>query len=45
MPLPEQVRAFVMAAHGDLETVCRLLEEEPGLLHQAHQWRPGDLEP
>lgn len=44
MPLPEQVRAFVMAAHGDLETVCRLLEEEPGLLHQAHQWRPGDLE-
>ncbi|MCS7057380.1 MAG: ankyrin repeat domain-containing protein [Meiothermus sp.] len=44
MPSPERVRDFVVAAHGDLEGVRRMLEEEPELLHQAHEWGPGDRE-
>ncbi len=43
-PSPERIRAFVMAAHGDLEQVRALLEETPALLHLAYEWRPGDQE-
>ncbi|RDI95186.1 ankyrin repeat domain-containing protein [Meiothermus sp. QL-1] len=44
MPSPEQIRAFVMAAHGDLAQVQRMLEAEPALLNLPHAWRPDDLE-
>lgn len=38
------VRAFVGAAHGDLETVQKLLNQEPNLLHAAMNWGGGDWE-
>ncbi|GIW25528.1 ankyrin repeat domain-containing protein [Meiothermus sp.] len=44
MPLPEHIREFVMAAHGDLARVQALLAETPELLNRAHEWRPGDSE-
>ncbi|MCS7068286.1 MAG: ankyrin repeat domain-containing protein [Meiothermus sp.] len=44
MPTPERIRAFVMAAHGDLNEVQALLRETPELLNLAAEWRPGDLE-
>jgi len=40
----ELVRAFVGAAHADLEKVQHLLEQEPGLLHAAMNWGGGDWE-
>lgn len=41
---PETVRDFVIAGHGNLEKVKAMLSENPELLTQAHQWRPGDFE-
>lgn len=41
---PDSIRAFVIAGHGDLGTVRRMLAEEPALLSVAHEWRPGDTE-
>jgi uncharacterized protein len=40
----EQVRAFVIAGHGNLEGVKTMLEAEPQLLNAAFEWRPGDFE-
>lgn len=40
----ELVREFVGAAHFDLDRVKELLEQEPGLLHAAMNWRAGDWE-
>jgi hypothetical protein len=41
---PELVNEFVLKAHGDLEVVKRLLEEEPALLNAAWDWGGGDWE-
>lgn len=40
----EQIRAFVVAAHSDLEQVQALLVGNPGLLNAAYEWREGDRE-
>ena len=41
---PEQVKAFVTHAHGDLEAVQALLAEEPRLVNAAWDWGGGDWE-
>ncbi|MFC4304142.1 ankyrin repeat domain-containing protein [Cohnella boryungensis] len=41
---PELVKEFVGNAHGDLERVRSLLEQEPGLLNAAWDWGDGDWE-
>lgn len=41
---PELVRAFVGAAHADLDQVKALLEQEPDLLHATMNWSGGDWE-
>lgn len=44
MASPELVREFVIAAHGNLEKVRRMLAEHPELLNQAHRWREDETE-
>jgi hypothetical protein len=41
---PRKVEAFVSQAHGDLEAVRELLEEEPALVNAAWDWGDGDWE-
>ncbi|RCW51775.1 ankyrin repeat domain-containing protein [Paenibacillus prosopidis] len=41
---PEMVQQFVGNAHGDLERVKELLEQEPALLNAAWDWGGGDWE-
>ena len=41
---PEQVKAFVANAHGDLEYVREALAEEPALVNAAWDWGGGDWE-
>jgi hypothetical protein len=41
---PELVQAFVVSAHGDLDTVRELLEREPGLVNATWDWGGGDWE-
>ena len=40
----EKVEAFVGNAHGDLEKVKALLEEEPALVNSCWDWGGGDWE-
>ena len=40
----DAVKNFVIAGHGNLETVKSMLEADPALLNTAHEWRPDDLE-
>jgi len=40
----ELVDDFVLKAHGDLDTVKRLLEDEPALVNAARDWGGGDWE-
>jgi len=40
----ELVRDFVANAHGDLEKVRRLLQQEPALINAAWDWGGGDWE-
>ena len=40
----ELVQAFVGNAHGDLDAVKRLLEQEPALVNAAWDWGGGDWE-
>ena len=40
----EQVRDFVVAAHGNLPRVREMLTEHPGLLNARHQWAENDSE-
>ena len=40
----ELVAEFVLKAHGDLDTVQRLLEQEPELVNAAWDWGGGDWE-
>lgn len=41
---PELVQQFVGNAHGDLERVMQLLDQEPGLLNASWDWGNGDWE-
>jgi len=41
---PDQIRDFVMAAHGNLPRVREMLAEHPGLLNLPHHWAEGDSE-
>ncbi|QHW32023.1 ankyrin repeat domain-containing protein [Paenibacillus rhizovicinus] len=41
---PDLVKEFVGNAHGDLNRVEQLLEQEPGLLNAAWDWGGGDWE-
>ncbi|WP_040984965.1 hypothetical protein [Oceanobacillus jeddahense] len=41
---PELVKAYVIAAHGNLEEVKRFLTEEPALLHAVINWNKDDWE-
>jgi hypothetical protein len=38
------VNEFVLKAHGDIDVVKRLLEQEPELLNAAWDWGGGDWE-
>ena len=40
----DQIRDFVIAAHGNLPRVREMLAEHPGLLNLPHQWAEGDPE-
>jgi len=41
---PDQIRAFVLAGHGNLDQVKELLASEPGLLNVAYAWSDSDHE-
>jgi len=41
---PEKVKAFVIAGHGNLEEVKKLLLELPTLLYATWDWGNGDFE-
>ena len=41
---PTKVQALVANAHGDLDVVRSLLEEEPALVNAAWDWGGGDWE-
>jgi hypothetical protein len=41
---PATVQAFVASAHGDLDVVRSLLEEEPALVNASWDWGGGDWE-
>ena len=41
---PELVEALVANAHGDLDAVRRLLDDEPALVNAAWDWGGGDWE-
>jgi len=41
---PAKVQAFVADAHGDLDVVRSLLEEEPRLVNAGWDWGGGDWE-
>jgi ankyrin repeat protein len=41
---PEQVRDFVIAAHGNLPRVREMLAQHPDLLNTGHQWSENDSE-
>jgi uncharacterized protein len=43
-PTQDQIKAFVIAGHGNLEVVKAMLKDEPGLLNAAFEWQPGDFE-
>ena len=40
----EKVQLFVAKAHGDFDTVKRLLAEEPSLVNASWDWGNGDWE-
>ena len=41
---PEQIRDFVIAAHGNLPRVREMLVANPALLNARHQWAENDWE-
>jgi ankyrin repeat protein len=43
-PSPEQTRQFVIASHGDFETVKQMLSQQPELLKAAYPWNENDRE-
>jgi ankyrin repeat protein len=44
IPTTEQIRDFVVAAHGNLPRVRELLTEQPGLLNARYEWAEDDWE-
>jgi ankyrin repeat protein len=44
LPTPEEIRDFVIAAHGNLEKVKVMLALHPDLLDAAHPWSGNDRE-
>jgi ankyrin repeat protein len=42
--MSDPIREFVGASHGDMETVKRLLAEDPSLLNVVYEWMPGNTE-
>ncbi len=40
----DMVREFVIAGHGDLDKVQKMLAEQPGLLNASWDWGGGDFE-
>ena len=43
-PTEEEIRDFVIAAHGNLPRVREMLWENAGLLNAGYQWGEGDCE-
>lgn len=43
-PTPEEIREFVIAAHGDVDKVKTMLAAQPALLNLAHPWSETDSE-
>src|SRR5437899_6506449 len=43
-PSTEQIREFVIAGHGNLEKVKKMLAENPKLLNSSYQWNENDTE-
>ncbi len=43
-PTPEEIRDFVIAGHGNLDTVKAMLDAQPELLNSAHPWSDTDRE-
>jgi hypothetical protein len=41
---PALAQSFVANAHGDVDEVARLLEQEPALVNAAWDWGAGDWE-
>ena len=41
---PEQVKAFVIAGHGNFEEVKKMLAKTPTLLYSTWDWGGGDFE-
>jgi ankyrin repeat protein len=44
IPTTEEIRDFVIAAHGNLPRVRELLVENPGLVNERYQWAEDDWE-
>jgi ankyrin repeat protein len=44
IPTTDEIRDFVIAAHGNLPRVRELLVEIPGLLNERYQWAENDWE-
>lgn len=43
--LPDDlVKEFVRVAHGELDAVKRMLDDQPGLLNACYDWGGGDFE-
>ncbi len=38
------IKSFVLASHGDLETVRSMIVQHPNLLNAPHKWGEGDYE-
>ncbi len=43
-PTPEQIRDFVIAAHGNLPRIREMLWENAELLNASYEWEEGDHE-
>src|SRR5437870_12542931 len=43
-PSTEQIREFVIAGHGNLEKVKKMLAENPKLLNASYRWNENDTE-
>ena len=43
-PSTEQIREFVIAGHGNLEKVKKMLSENPKLLNASYRWNENDTE-
>ncbi len=43
-PTPEEIRDFVIAAHGNLPRIREMLWEHPDLVNACYEWEEGDCE-